>query len=136
MTLFTPGASDTAHDLRSHLRYKGHLIFGVIAGLMGAGALLLWPWSRRGGRWAVVAAGVILGFTAWNFTLNETNGTGFNVDAPILGVSWADAGSGVLAFSAATLLLSLREREEPAAYVVGAAAIGGLVALLLDIIVL
>src|SRR5437867_4041390 len=112
------------------------LIFAVIAGLMGAGALLWWPWSRQRGRWAIVGAGVILGFAAWNFTLNEANGTGFNVDAPIVGVSWADAGSGVLAFSAATLLLSLWERDEPAAYVVGAAVIGGLVALLVDIFVL
>src|SRR2546425_9841195 len=135
MTLFTPGASDTVHDFRSDLRSKV-LIFAVIAGLVGAGASLWLPWSRRRGRWAVVSAGVVLGFAAWNFTLNETNGIGFNVDAPIVGVSWADAGSGVLAFSAATLLLSLWEREEPAAYVVGAAAIGGLVALLLDIIVL
>ena len=98
MTLFTPGASDTVHDFRSDLRSKV-LIFAVIAGLVGAGASLWLPWSRRRGRWAVVAAGVVLGFAAWNFTLNETNGTGFNVDAPIVGVSWADVGSGVLAFS-------------------------------------
>ncbi len=70
-------------------------------------------------------------------TLNATNATGFNVDAPIIPLSWADVGSGVLAFTATALVLGLvAERPEPAQHVVGAAGIAGLVAVALDLFVL
>ena len=78
-----------------------------------------------------------VGFIAWNLTLNATDATGFNVDAPIIPLSWADAGSGVLAFACTALVLGLiAEPREPARRVVGAAAIAGLAAIVLDLFVL
>ena len=69
--------------------------------------------------------------------MNATNGRNFNVDAPVIGLSWADAGSGVLAFVATALFLGLvRERGEPAGRVIGAATIAGLLATLVDLFVL
>jgi hypothetical protein len=78
-----------------------------------------------------------VGFAAWNFTLNLTNATGFNVDAPVIPLSWADGGSGVLSFAVTVLALGLIwDRGEPAGRVVGAAAAAGGIAMLLDLFVL
>jgi hypothetical protein len=79
-----------------------------------------------------------IGFTLWNLTLNATQAVpNFDVDAPVIGLSWADAGSGVLAFLVTALVLGLvTDRGEPAYRVVGAAAIAGLVAMALDLFVL
>jgi hypothetical protein len=79
-----------------------------------------------------------LGFLAWNLTLNATNAVpNFDVDAPIIRLSWADAGSGVLACFVTVLVLGLvTDREEPALRVVGTAAIAGAVAIGLDLFVL
>jgi len=112
------------------------IVDGIIAGALAAAAVAAWPWGRARGRFAVAGVATLLGWLAWNFTLNHTNATGFNVDAPVVRVSWADAGSGVLAFAAAVLALGLLERREPAGRVLGAAAIAGLVALVVDIFVL
>jgi hypothetical protein len=51
-------------------------------------------------------------------------------------VSWADAGSGVLAFVVTALVLAAWWRREPAGQVVGTAALAGLAALVVDIFVL
>jgi hypothetical protein len=113
------------------------LIFGVVAGVMAAAALAAWPWAR--GRYRFLVAGITttIGFIAWNLTLNATDATGFNVDAPIIPLSWADAGSGVLSFACTALVLGLvTEPREPARRVVGAAAIAGLAAIVLDLFVL
>jgi hypothetical protein len=60
----------------------------------------------------------------------------FDVDAPIIGVSWEDVGSGVVALFFASLVLGLvTERRELASRVVGAAAIAGVVAMILDVFV-
>ena len=113
------------------------LLFSLVAGLLSGGALYAWSWSRQRRRFAFGGAAAALGFLAWNLTLNATNATGFNVDAPVIPLSWADAGSGVMAFAATALVLGLiAERGEPAGRVVGAAAIAGLVAMLLDLFVL
>jgi hypothetical protein len=115
-------------------RPQAILLGALVAGLLAAGALALWPWARRRGRFAVAGVATALGFAAWNATLNVTNATGFDVDAPLVRVSWQDAGSGVLAFAATALALGLLlEREEPARRVVGAAALAGLVVLVFDI---
>jgi len=107
-------------------------IAALVVGLLAAAALAAWPWARREGRFAVIGVATALGFAAWNTTLNLTNGTGFNVDAPVLRVSWQDAGSGILAFAFTALALGLVARDEPARRVVGAAALAGLVALVFD----
>ena len=113
------------------------LLFAVLAGLLAAAALAAWPWSRRPRRYGLGGLTTTLGFIAWNLTLNATDAVGFNVDAPLIGLSWADAGSGVLAFVVTGLLFGLlTERREPAGRVVGAAAIAGLVAMIVDLFVL
>ena len=67
---------------------------------------------------------------------SKDHATGFDVDAPIIEVSWEDVGSGVLGLFTTALVLGLiTERQEPASRVVGAASIAGLVALMLDIFV-
>lgn len=115
-------------------RTSSILLAALIAGVLAGAVLAAWPWARRRGRFAVAGVATVLGFIAWNVTLNITNATGFDVDAPIVRVSWQDAGSGVLAFAATALVLGLiAERDEPARRVVGAAAIAGLVALVFDI---
>ena len=61
----------------------------------------------------------------------------FNVDAPVIGLSWADAGSGVMAFVATALVPGLVfELRESADRVVGTAGIAGVVALGVDLFVL
>src|SRR5215217_563171 len=97
------------------------LAFALLAGVLAAAVLFCaWRWARQDHRYIVAGATTTLGFAAWNFTLNATNATGFNVDAPIFPLSWADVGSGVLAFTVTTLVLGLVvERQEPAGHVVG-----------------
>jgi hypothetical protein len=116
---------------------KNVLIFAIVAGLLSAIALAIWPWSRRWGRFVVGGLTTALGWVIWNFTLNATDARGFNVDAPVIGLSWADAGSGVMVLAVTALVFGLiTERREPAGRVVGAAAIAGLVAMILDLFVL
>jgi hypothetical protein len=114
------------------------LAFALLAGVLAATVLFfIWRWARQRYRYVVAGVTTMLGFAAWNFTLNATNATGFNVDAPVILLSWADVGSGVLAFTVTALVLGLvAERQEPAWRVIGAAAIAGLVAVVLDLFVL
>ena len=113
------------------------VLYAVVAGAGAAGALAVWPWARRAGRFAVAGISTTAGFVAWNLTLNATHAAGFNTDAPGIGLSWADAGSGVVAFVAVALALGLvTTRREPAGRVVGAAVIAGGVALVVDLFVL
>lgn len=112
-------------------------VFAIVAGALAAGALAVWPWARAHGRFLAAGAATTIGFIAWNLVLNATDARGFNVDAPVIGLSWADAGSGLLAFLGTALLLGLvLERHEPAGRVVGATAIAGLLAMLVDLFVL
>src|SRR4051794_15517683 len=113
------------------------VIFSILAGILAGGALSTRPWGRDHARNLVTGVTTMIGFAAWNFTLNATNAAGFNVDAPVIPLSWADVGSGVLSFTVTALVLGLvRERHEPAARVIGAAAIAGGMAILLDLFVL
>src|SRR6266566_2875916 len=92
------------------------VIFAVVAGLVAAGAIAYPRWGRDRGRFAIAGLSTTLGFIAWNLVLNATNATGFDVDAPVIGLSWADAGSGVFAFVVTALTFGLlTERQEPAA---------------------
>lgn len=113
------------------------VVFAIVAGLLAAAVLAAWPWARRRYRFALAGLTTTLGFIAWNLTLNATDATGFNVDAPIIPLSWADTGSGVLALVVTVLVLGLiTERRESAGHVVGAATIAGLVAVVVDLFVL
>ena len=113
------------------------VLFGLAAGVLASIVLFGITWARRRGRFAVAGAATAVGFIAWNLILIATNAAGFNVDAPVIPLSWADAGSGIVAFTASALALGLGlERDEPAARVVGAAALAGLAAMLLDLFVL
>ena len=111
-------------------------VAALIAGVLTAAALAVWPWARTRGRFAVAGLATLVGWIVWHLVLNVTRATGFDVDAPIIRVSWEDVGSGVLAFFATALVLGLiTEPKEQASRVVGAASIAGLVALILDVLV-
>lgn len=113
------------------------VLYGVVAGAAAGAVVAIRSEGRRRGRFLVVSGTTLAGWLAWNFTLNATDASGFNVDAPVVKLSWADAGSGVLAFVVTALVLGLvTEREHPARNSVGTAAIAGLVATLVDLFVL
>jgi hypothetical protein len=117
-----------AHDI---------VIFAIVAGIVAAVALALLPWRMRRGRFAIGGLTSTLGFIAWNLTLNATDATGFNVDAPIIPLSWADAGSGMLAFVMTAVVFGLvTERDETALRVVGVSGFAGLAAVAVDLFVL
>src|SRR5215216_7669405 len=97
--------------------YPASVTFGaaLVAGLLTAAALALWPWARIRGRFAVAGVATLVGWIAWHRVLDATHATAFDVDAPIMQVSWEDVGSGVAAFFATALVLGLvTEQKEPA----------------------
>src|SRR5215208_7485811 len=112
-------------------------ISAILAGVLTAAALaVLWPWARSRRRFAIAGITTLLSWIAWHLLLNATQATGFDVEAPIIRVSWEDVGSGVVTLFATVLVFGLgTERREPASRVVGAAAIAGLVAMILDVFV-
>src|SRR5215212_1978181 len=108
----------------------------IVAGVLAAAALAAWPWARLRRRFAIAGITTLVSWIAWHLLLNATGASGFDVDAPIIRVSWEDAGSGVVTLFATVVLFGLvTERRERASRVVGAAAIVGLVALILDVFV-
>jgi hypothetical protein len=111
-------------------------VSAVVARVLAAAALAVWPWARARRRFAIAGVATLLGWIAWHQLLNATGALGFDVDAPLIRVSWEDVGSGVLALFATVVVFGLgTERREPAIRVVGAAAITGLVAMVLDVFV-
>jgi hypothetical protein len=114
------------------------VLFSVIAGLLAGAVLAAWPCARLPARLVIAGLSTTIGMMVWYLTLNATQaGRLFDVDALIVRVSWADAGSGIFAFVVCALALGLgRDRQEDARRVVGAAAIAGIVALVLDLFVL
>ena len=101
-----------------------------------AGALAAWPWARLRRRFVVAGITTLVSWIAWHLLLNATQAFGFDVDAPVIRVSWEDVGSGVVTLFASVVVFGLvTERREPASRVVGAASIAGLVALILDVFV-
>ena len=112
------------------------LVWAVVSGMAAGAVVALLPWARQARRFVVVGACTTVGFIAWNLTLNVTNAFGFDTDAPVIALSWQDAGSGVLAFVVTALVLALWWRDEPAGQVVGTATLAGLTAMVVDIFVL
>ena len=111
-------------------------VSAVIAGVLTAAALAVWPWARSRGRFAIAGIATLVGWIAWHLLLNATQAFGFDVDAPIIRVSWEDVGSGVVALFVTVVVFGLgTERREPSSRVVGAASIAGLVAMVLDVFV-
>jgi hypothetical protein len=82
-------------------------------------------------------AATFFGPLAWNAILHRaaTEADGFFVDIPFkpFPVSWQDTGSGVFTLAAASLLLGLALRREPAGRVLDLALTAALVAFLVDI---
>jgi hypothetical protein len=66
----------------------------ILAGALAAAVLAAWPWARSRRRYAVAGVATLLGWIAWHLLLNATGATGFDVDAPVIRVSWEDAGRG------------------------------------------
>lgn len=122
ITLFTP----------SEILWTAVLATVVVTAVFAAR-----PATRTPQRLAVAALGTFGGWLAWNFTLHATHASHFDTDAPVVGVSWADTGSGVLVFVVVALLLGLIvDRDQPARRVIGMAATAGIAALIVDIFVL
>lgn len=122
----------------SHFAASDILAFGVLAAVVASAALLAFPWSRRRGRPLIGAVTTFAGWCAWNFTIDGVDVVSkLDVDAPVIGLSWADAGSGIFAFVATVLAFGLiNDRDAPARSAVGAAALAGIAAVAVDLFVL
>jgi hypothetical protein len=111
-------------------------VSAIVAGVLTAATLAAWPWARLRRRFAIAGITTLVSWIVWHLLLNATEASGFDVDAPIIRVSWEDVGSGVVTLFATVMVFGLgTERRELASRVVGAAAIAGLVALILDVFV-
>jgi hypothetical protein len=113
------------------------IVYGAALSAVAAGALV--AMARRELRpnlllLSALSAGV--GALAWNAVLHRVHGREFFVDAPLalLPASWQDAGSGVFATAAATVLLGLGAlRRESALRASIAALLCGLASFLVDV---
>jgi hypothetical protein len=111
-------------------------VSAILAGALAAAALAVWPWARSRRRFAIAGITTLVGWIGWHLLLNATQAFGFDVDAPIIRVSWEDVGSGVVTLFVTVVVFGLgTERRELASRVVGAASIAGLVAMILDVFV-
>jgi hypothetical protein len=111
-------------------------VSAILAGVLAAAALAVWPWARSRRRFAIAGITTLVGWIGWHLLLNATQAFGFDVDAPIIRVSWEDVGSGVVTLFVTVVVFGLgTERRELASRVVGAASIAGLVAMILDVFV-
>jgi hypothetical protein len=111
-------------------------VSAIVAGVLAAAALAVWPWARSRRRFAIAGITTLVSWIGWHLLLNATQAFGFDVDAPIIRVSWEDVGSGVVTLFVTVVVFGLgTERRELASPVVGAASIAGLVAMILDVFV-
>jgi hypothetical protein len=111
-------------------------VSAIVAGMLAAAALAVWPWARSRRRFAIAGITTLVSWIGWHLLLNATQAFGFDVDAPIIRVSWEDVGSGVVTLFVTVVVFGLgTERREFASRVVGAASIAGLVAMILDVFV-
>ena len=88
--------------------------------------------SRRlGSGWCAAA---VVSFLLWRGVLISANGANFDIDYPLLlGLSYEDIGSGIMAFLFAALAFGLwSDRGERAEHVVKSAALVGTAAMFVD----
>ncbi|TMC00881.1 MAG: hypothetical protein E6J35_11985 [Chloroflexi bacterium] len=106
----------------------------VLVGLAAAGALYLWPPSRDRRRIVVGSVAAVLAFLLWRGALLIADGANFDIDYPVLlGLSFEDIGSGIMAFLFAALAFGLgADRAQPAQLVVRSAALVGVAAMVVD----
>jgi hypothetical protein len=109
-------------------------IGATLTGLVVASALYAWPWSRPRRRTLVGTVAAVAAFLVWRAALIIANGANLDIDYPVLlGLSFEDIGSGVMAFVFTALALGLGfDRAEPARNVVACAALVGAAAILVD----
>src|SRR5437763_2229654 len=80
----------------------------ALTGAAVAAALSAWPASRDGRRIVLAAAASAVAFLAWRAALIIANGANLDIDYNVLlGLSFEDIGSGVLAFVFTALALGL-----------------------------
>jgi hypothetical protein len=106
----------------------------VLTGIAVAGALYAWKESRDRRRIVVATIAAVIGFLVWRGALIIANGANLDVDYPLLlGLSFEDIGSGVMAFLFTALALGLgADAAAPARRVVTSAGLAGLAAVLVD----
>lgn len=109
------------------------VIASLVAGVLAGIGLSAWPWSRANAGFLIGGVATAVAVVLWRLVLLSANGANLDVDGPVLGLSFEDAGSGVLAFAFTDLALSLtRDRRSPAVRVAAAAGIAGVLATLAD----
>ena len=109
----------------------------ALAAFIVALVFCLVPATRTLARITAAASGTLVGWLAWNFTLHGTHARGFDTDAPVIALSWADAGSGIVTFLVVALIVGLWiDRSLPAYKVVAMAALAGITATIVDLFVL
>ncbi|HEV8670806.1 MAG TPA: hypothetical protein VGS01_08730 [Candidatus Limnocylindria bacterium] len=106
----------------------------VLTGLAVAGALYAWPPARQRRRIVVGTIAAVAAFLVWRGALIYADGANFDIDYPLLlGLSFEDIGSGIMAFLFAALAFGLAaDRAQPAQLVVKSAALVGAAAILVD----
>ena len=112
-------------------------IFVIIGSVVVSLAVLavVFPWVRHPRTLITIALTTTLGIVIWNSLLNVTNASSLNVDSPFLGLSVQDVGSGVGAFLVTALVLRfVTHKTEPAARILSASAVVGIVTVLVDLV--
>lgn len=113
----------------------GTILGGAALTVLFTAVLLVVLRERR--PWVIAAslASALAGPIAWNAILHRVHGAEFFVDIPFkpFPISWQDTGSGVFTLAAASILVGVVLRNEPAGRVLRLSAALGLVALLVDI---
>ena len=106
----------------------------ALVGLAVAGALYAWRRSRDRRRIVIAALASMAAFIVWRMALIIANGANLDVDYDVLlGLSFEDIGSGVLAFLFTALALGLGiDRAETAERLVKTAGLSALVAMIVD----
>lgn len=106
----------------------------LLTGLAVAGVLYAWTGSRDRRRIVVATVASMIAFLTWRGALIIANGANLDIDYPLLlGLSFEDIGSGVMAFLFTALALGLGpDAAEPARRVVTTAGLAGAAAIIVD----
>jgi len=112
-------------------------VFVIIGSVVVSLAVLavVFPWARHPRTLITIALTTTIGIVIWNSLLNVTNASSLNVDSPLVGLSVQDVGSGVGAFLVTALVLRfVTHNTEPAARILLASAVVGIVTVLVDLL--